>query len=132
MALYSRCKDCNAKIKYRTTRCNECESKRQKNIRNKDKEDEVRSIYQTSRWRKVREQVKIRDKGLCQLSLLENKIVPGDAVHHIERLTIGTLDMAFELDNLILLSKEKHEELHRFNIDTVKKFKDYVRSITPG
>lgn len=131
MALYSKCKECNTKITYRTTRCTICESNKQKNIRNKDKEDEVRSIYQTSKWRKVRDEVKLRDKGLCQLSLLEGKIIPGDAVHHIESLRLDSLDLAFDMNNLILLSKEKHDELHRFKIDTRKKFINYIKQYPP-
>lgn len=128
MALYSKCKLCGNKIKYRTTYCDECKKEHNKHIIYKDSNDEVRRIYQTSRWRKTREQVKLRDKGLCQLSLLEGKIVPGDAVHHIEVLRPNTIHLAFDLNNLILLSKDKHDMLHRLGIDSKEKFIKYVES----
>lgn len=129
MTLYSRCKDCGVEIKFRTTRCDECKSKLNKRNRYKDMNDDIRKIYQTAKWRKCRDLVKQRDNYLCQLSLLEDKIVLGDAVHHIEVLRPDTLHLAYDLNNLILLSKDKHDELHKLGIDTKEKFINYIKKV---
>lgn len=129
MTLYSRCKDCGEEIKFRTTRCDECKLKLNRSNRYKDMNDDIRKIYQTSKWRKCRDLVKQRDNYLCQLSLLEDKLIAGDTVHHIEALRPNTLCLAYDLNNLILLSKDKHDELHKLGIDTKEKFINYIKKV---
>lgn len=72
------------------------------------------AFYQSQRWRKVRDQVLLRDNG-CDLG------IPGmelqfAIVHHINPITDEDIendaDCLYDMDNLITVSKAVHEAIH--------------------
>ena len=73
--------------------------------------DFAEDFYNSKAWKKVREQVWKRDKGLCQWCLNKGIIRQGEEVHHIRALTPKTLNdesIALNPDNLVLLCRECH------------------------
>ena len=65
------------------------------------------AFYNSKEWKLVRQQVLIRDNRLCQLSLLDNKIVFADMVHHIIPMKEDE-SKKLDMDNLISLSNGMH------------------------
>lgn len=94
-------------------------SEKQKAMRKYPKETQAAHIRSLSRWQKIREYVKRRDNGVCQLCLrnytadntgsgrrpYEDKDL---SVHHIIKLE-DDIDKAFDEDNLITLCRTHHE-----------------------
>ncbi len=87
-------------------------------IKAKDNNTFAGKIRSSSRWQRVREEVKQRDKCMCQLCLRND---PGTkrrveyedlSVHHIipiEEIGEDDIDKAFDLDYLITLCGGHHE-----------------------
>ena len=80
----------------------------------KDNSSEQSRVRNSYRWQRLREQVKERDKYMCQCCL---RNYPGTlrqieyenlSVHHIISLDTD-IEKAFELDNLITLCDRHHE-----------------------
>ena len=74
-----------------------------------------KSFYKSKAWKKVREYIFERDKGLCQDCLEKGKLTPGQEVHHIKFLTpdnINNTEITLNESNLILLCKECHHNRH--------------------
>ncbi|MBP3280690.1 MAG: HNH endonuclease [Butyrivibrio sp.] len=83
-------------------------------LRAKDNTTEAARIRSSYRWQRVREQIKERDKYICQCCA---RNYPGTmrqveydnlSVHHIISLETDT-EKAFDEDNLILLCDRHHE-----------------------
>lgn len=89
-------------------------------------EQEVKQIYNSTRWQQVRDRVLIRDRYECQdcvkrlqkaaeigerLFGEEAKIRRATQVHHIKELKVYP-DLAFEEDNLISLCTQCHNIRH--------------------
>jgi len=93
---------------------NERYCKEHKNIAdkeyNKTKRDTKthKEVYNTRRWRKVRELALKRDGGLCQMCLAEGRIVKADVVDHIVEIKDG--GAAYDLDNLQSLCHSCHNK----------------------
>lgn len=81
---------------------------------NKTKRDKVTydEVYNSSRWKKLRELVKQRDKGLCQPCFKQNRVEIGVIVDHIVEIKDG--GAKWDIDNLELLCRSCH------NIKTAK------------
>lgn len=76
----------------------------------------ARPFYHSSSWRKLRDFVFRRDRGLCQRCKKHNRIKPGKIVHHIEPLSPENIDdptISLNADNLELVCKQCHEEIHK-------------------
>lgn len=74
-----------------------------------------KAFYKSKAWKKTREYVYKRDKGLCQDCLEKGKITAGEEVHHKVFLSLENInDTSITLgeDNLILLCKECHSKRH--------------------
>lgn len=89
----------------------------------------ARAFYHSRAWKNIREFVYRRDKGLCQRCKRHNKFQPGKIVHHLIPLTPENIDdptIALDADNLELVCKRCHEEIHKhlgygaLNTSTVK------------
>lgn len=82
--------------------------------RAKDNNTEQGKIRSSYRWQRVREQVKERDKYICQCCLrnypgtLRRVEYDNISVHHIISLE-KDIEKAFDLDNLITLCDRHHE-----------------------
>ena len=72
--------------------------------------DWAKQFYNSATWRKMRDYIRARDNGLCQICG-----APGEEVHHIKHLTPDNLsnpDITLNPDNLILLCKACHSAEH--------------------
>lgn len=76
------------------------------------------SIYDSSRWEKVRRLALKRDKYQCQLSKRLGKLREAEVVHHIFPLAEYP-EYAYSLWNLISLTREQHNKLHDRNSDVL-------------
>ena len=73
------------------------------------------AFYSSDEWRRVRNEVIIRDNG-CDLAFPGREIQGVIYVHHIEPITYEDLvemsDKVLDLDNLVCNSSETHEAIH--------------------
>ena len=67
-----------------------------------------KEVYNTRRWRKVRELALKRDSGLCQMCLKGGRITKADVVDHIVEIKDG--GAAYDLDNLQSLCQSCHNK----------------------
>lgn len=77
---------------------------------------EASEIYNTSRWKKLRQSY-LMLHPLCEMCLEEEKTSPTEEVHHIKPILTGEsrLEMeqlAYNPNNLIALCKEHHHLIH--------------------
>ena len=71
-------------------------------------------FYNSRPWRKLRLKALERDHNECQLCKKNpevNKIVLANTVHHIKEVK-DRPDLAMDLDNLVSLCRNCHEEIH--------------------
>lgn len=115
MKIKARCRKCRTKIEFGKSYCEECEKKVQA-IRNSHKNKKIssNSKINSSKWRKIREQAIIRDKGICVLCFVKHKRIfsKGLEVHHIVKRTEDP-SLMYNLDNLVTVCRECHEELEK-------------------
>lgn len=89
-------------------------------------------LYNSPQWRKIRQQVIIRDNG-CDLAIEDRPIFDKILIHHINPITIKQVTehdpMIFDLNNLVCVSYNTHEAIHFSNeqilipSEPVKRFK---------
>lgn len=103
-----------------------CESKRKRNYEyKKDREDT--GIYKSRSWDKARANILEQYHHICLYSFyVEGKIIKATDVHHIIELNDNS-SLAFDEDNLIPLSKEKHRLIHELYKEDKKKIQDELR-----
>lgn len=75
-----------------------------------------RKIYNTERWRKLRDW-KVVQNPLCELCLKEGMITPADDVHHIRSFMSADIpevryQLAYDPENLMSLCKRHHQAIH--------------------
>lgn len=133
--LYSLCKDCGCKIKYRSIRCNICSSKfeeesnkinnRNRYTRDKVNADNIRMFYISSDWRNKREDIIKQYDNHCAICRVLGRYTVGSDVHHIVPMS---KDFGKRLDNnnLILVCSGCHKYIHRNNIDNESKLEKYI------
>lgn len=72
-------------------------------------------FYRSSEWRNIRKTVIVRDNG-CDLACNGLEIFGYPVIHHINPLTLEDVTehspKLFDLENLILVSKETHNLIH--------------------
>lgn len=81
----------------------------------KDNRPEQVAFYKTWEWRKCREAYFKKAKGLCERCLAKGIIKQGEIVHHIKEMdseTIKNPKLAFGFDNLQLVCRDCHNEIH--------------------
>ena len=88
-----------------------CEQKRKRNYEyKKDREDT--GIYKSKLWDKARGNILEQYHHICLYSFyVEGKIIKAECVHHIVEI-LDDDSLAYDEDNLISLSKEKHRLIH--------------------
>jgi 5-methylcytosine-specific restriction enzyme A len=67
-------------------------------------------FYHSARWRKAR-LMKLRRQPLCELCLIQGRLVAAALVHHMFELA-SRPDLALDLDNLQSLCPSCHSRLH--------------------
>lgn len=106
-----------------------CEGKsRQRRVYNRNRLYKTdRAVYGTNKWRTVRGQVLEDCNHICLYTFYtEGKIVKADDVHHIIEI-LEDESLAFEEDNLIGLSEEKHKLVHELYKENKEKTQDKLR-----
>lgn len=72
-------------------------------------------LYQSLRWRKVRDEVIIRDKA-CDLAIPGREMSKYVLIHHINPITyediVNQTAPVFDLENLICVSRKTHNAIH--------------------
>lgn len=91
-------------------------------------------FYKGTEWKKVREFVWSRDRGLCQRCLEQGIIRAGDTVHHKVPLTPDNIDdqnISINPDNLVTLCRDCHAAIHRKSLDRRYDIDELGRVIPP-
>ena len=120
----TRCNKCREKIDYGCSLCDKCKSKyikdKKQGLKNKDAERHIKS----SRWKKVREQILLRDK--CCILCLKRGIFEHRQlqVHHIIKRT-DDISLAYEPSNLITLWRTCHDEVEELSPSRQKELFGY-------
>ena len=113
MAIFKRCNGCHEL--YQGKYCPTCRPKQQKAYQRNalDKNKNTR-LYHTRLWERCRKNAIIRDMGydiwLLGIGQVYQCLHP--FVHHIKERDEAP-DLIFDIDNLITVTKESHEEIHR-------------------
>lgn len=75
-------------------------------------------IYNTARWRRLRE-LKLQMDPLCEMCAEEDRVSMAEDVHH--KISFMTVDdpvrrqfLAFDFDNLQSLCKQCHQKIHNY------------------
>jgi len=90
-------------------------------------------IYKTRQWRKVRDYVWKRDKGLCQTCLKRGVINGADIVHHIihiDKNNVTDESITLNPDNLVSLCRDCHAKEHSTGKRYVVDEMGFVREIS--
>lgn len=85
----------------------------------------AREFYSSTAWKECREKYKAYRRGLCELCLKNGQYTPGEIVHHkihISRKTINDPSITLNFDNLLLVCRQHHADLHnttskRYRVD---------------
>ena len=86
-------------------------------------------VYRANKWRTIRGQVLEDCNHICLYTFYkERKIVEAKDVHHIIEL-LDDETLAFEEDNLIALSKEKHKLIHELYKNDKKTIQNELREM---
>lgn len=76
------------------------------------------ALYQSREWRKVREEILVRDYG-CDLAIPDRQIFSRPTIHHINPITIEDIEhgnpIVFDPENLITTSHSTHKAIHYGN-----------------
>jgi len=82
-------------------------------------------FYKSKTWQKCREAYFRSQGGLCERCRKRGLLVPGDTVHHLTHITpqnIGDPNITLSFDNLQLLCKDCHAEIHSNNPDYQRRY----------
>ncbi|NEU29946.1 HNH endonuclease [bacterium LRH843] len=92
--------------------CNEHQDEQTKQNRYYDRysrEERTVRFYASAAWKRLRELIKIRNNGLCQLCLKDKRIVIGTIVDHIIPIKVNW-SLRLDEDNLQLLCQACHNK----------------------
>ena len=99
-------------VKQNGESCPRCKPKRDAEYNKTKRNKEATAFYQSSRWREVRQLVKQRDKGLCQICFKNNVIERGEHCDHIKPISVAP-ELAYTLENLRMLCIPCHNKVTR-------------------
>lgn len=114
---------CGKVIPYSIKICDQCKTKadieRKQNIKHYKKttyerDSKYNKFYKSREWEVLRQVAIVRDKGLCQDCLNNNKIVPFYTVHHIIPIKVDW-SKRLNTDNLICLCESCHQIRHKLS-----------------
>lgn len=136
MAIKIKCDYCGKKIIYgESCSCDgkkQARAKQQKYYNKNNRSRNSEKFYYSTRWRKTREQCKLRYYGLDLYELYKyGNISQGSLSHHIIEFTEDP-ERIYDIENLIYLSKSNHNEIHNAYNESPKakkEMQDYLFSI---
>ena len=73
-----------------------------------------KSVYNTGRWRKLRD-VKLRENPLCEVCEALGRTTPAQQVHHKVKFVLNgriLKELAFFFDNLQSICSDCHSKIH--------------------
>jgi len=114
MPIYRRCVSCGQL--YTGKRCPACKKKQDKRYReNKKAKDDLARIYHLRLWEKCRRNILMKYLGYDIWLLAEGQIIKPDKiiVHHIQEREESP-ELIFDIDNLITVSVESHNDIHHY------------------
>ncbi|MGG5304204.1 HNH endonuclease [Enterococcus pernyi] len=91
------------------------------------REDRLVKFYQSPKWRRLREKAMKRDHYECQECRRLGKYHRVENVHHIKEVK-DRPDLALDLDNLICVCIEHHNEVHGRYLTTLDKQEKKIES----
>lgn len=107
----TRCRRCRRKIDFGNSYCETCIPLARKERKANLLDSEAEKILHTQKWRDTRIKVLQRDNGMCVKCYKNKKITRKNLqVHHIIKRTTD-ISRAFDLDNLVTVCRDCHEEL---------------------
>lgn len=129
MALKKICTSCGTIVDHSAgSLCDSCKA-----MNNKDKyeyeQGNYRRLYHTKRWQRLRKSIMAEYNWLCLASLDKGIIVEAKILHHIEE---ANEDNFYNRDNLIPLSFNVHEEVHRRydkGIESKKECQEWLKKL---
>lgn len=113
MGIFKRCNSCHEL--YQGKYCPSCRPKQQKaSQRSKLDNNKNTRVYHSRLWEKCRRNVIVRDMGydIWLLGIGQVYKCQRPHVHHIKERDEAP-DLLLDIDNLITVTKESHEEIHR-------------------
>ena len=115
MALKKLCPGCGKLIDYNQAYCIQCANKykqRYKQYKANRTDIKEQKFYTSVQWKRMRELIKVRDKGLCRMCLCKGDVRYMNTVHHIEELK-DCWGKRINPNNLICLCESCHQTVHR-------------------
>ena len=82
----------------------------------KSMKDYAAAFYSSQAWRDCREAYRKQARGLCEICLKKGIYKSGDIVHHIKHITpanINNPEITLSFENLELVCRDCHADLHR-------------------
>lgn len=76
---------------------------------------EQEAFYKSGPWKRCSKEYRKKAKGLCERCLAKGEIKQGEIVHHIIEMNSETIkipELAFGFDNLQLVCRDCHAEIH--------------------
>lgn len=139
MALFSLCKKCGVKILYGKNYCKKCSKEKyiedKNNIRYYDthiRDKKAIKFYHSREWKRLVEQVKQRDNGLCKLCLEKHSIKNYDVVHHIIEIK-EDWNKRLDIDNCICLCNSCHNVVHsKYNTKAKNEITKHLQEMVGG
>lgn len=92
--------------------CPKCRKESNKQYDSNIRSEDRKKIYNSTKWKQVREQALLRDNLLCIPCLKIGVYSKADEVHHIIELK-DDITKAYELDNLESICHKHHMEHHK-------------------
>ncbi|MDB8794283.1 HNH endonuclease signature motif containing protein [Romboutsia sp. 1001216sp1] len=111
MKIHDREYECGSKKKHRRMK--------QQARRNDNRYKVYNDCYNTSRWKKVREQVLKDANYMCEVCMELGKINYTDIqVHHVEKVK-NNVERMYDIDNLIVVCREHHNIIENMTADEI-------------
>lgn len=111
MAIYKRCNNCHNLFQGRF--CVDCRNKLSKRA-NRRKPEDTSKLYDTAAWQKCRKTIRLKylDIDIWLLAVGQIYRCESPLIHHIIERDEAP-ELIFHEENLIPVSKESHEEIHK-------------------
>ncbi|WP_251868258.1 HNH endonuclease [Enterococcus malodoratus] len=80
------------------------------------RDDNLKKFYDCAKWRHLRQRAIKRDNHECQMCRAQGKYHQVNNVHHIKEVKLRP-DLALDIDNLVCLCIDHHNEVHDRYVD---------------